>query len=193
VTKPKYLIHFNNGEIIGVDDSNCLEHFGILGMKWGHRRTPQELSKAANERFTKNYKRTGNIDSDAYKAYDKRAYRIGGPFGAYSSGSNTNIAKGVDVKKLNPKNKKLIKRILKERIDINKKHSFTSTVSEYAKANAIRAIPALTAVTVKGGPIGLGVGLAALAGLTVGSAGINKLARMRSNKKMQKALKDLEK
>jgi len=58
-TKFRYLIYFDNGELIGINNSNCLEHFGVPGMKWGVRKVANTINKVRSWRANskiKNFK-----------------------------------------------------------------------------------------------------------------------------------------
>lgn len=47
-------------------DENVLQHYGVLGMKWGVRRTPAQLARARKER-------SGNSESSGAKKTTKTA------------------------------------------------------------------------------------------------------------------------
>lgn len=49
---------------------NTLVHYGILGMKWGVRRTPEQLKKASSK------KRSSDYESEDYKkAHSKKSVK----------------------------------------------------------------------------------------------------------------------
>ena len=52
--------YLNNGELYGIDNSSNLQHYGVLGMKWGVHRARRKDSR--NEK----------LERKAYK-YDKRS------------------------------------------------------------------------------------------------------------------------
>jgi len=106
----KYLIHFNNGEIIDIDDFNCLKHFGVPGMKWGVRKVKEYLKNRdikktvkVNANFEKRMKKFKGIPTKKNDIL-VGGYRDPGPLFSRN------------LKRLNNKNKKILADIYKKQI-----------------------------------------------------------------------------
>jgi len=183
VTKIKYLIHFNNGEIIGVDDTNCLEHFGILGMKWGRRRTPEQIAAREaklNDKVNKKFEKRSKSEIDPETKLSTRGSAgtaLFGPIGAYVSGRRTNVARGIDVKRLNPQNKKLMKDVLHKQIKFNE----TPAKEMGGLLNKYKSVTIGSALNPNTNVIGAFINI-----------GFNRLGRKGATKRMRKTLKKME-
>lgn len=77
-----------------------LIHYGVLGMKWGVRRTPEQLGRHTIPKGTKMYRTTVNADESmtghkyvTYLPPDRDLYR-----GAYANKLKTNAGKSYDAK-----------------------------------------------------------------------------------------------
>jgi len=202
--------HYNiqhSGYVGNITDDEYLKHFGIPGMKWGRRKSPQEIaarlkakeqkkSDKANKKFEKRYNESLKYNNETVQQNRGAiSTALFGAIGSYMSGRRTNLARGIDVKRLNPKNKKLMKDTLNKQIDFNERPSgaYGGDMAKYrgtTKGTMFRSAVKLGASTLLG-PIGIAAGVTNLITDSFVQAGVNRLGRRSATKKMRKALKDM--